>query len=164
MFCPDTEAAVAPLIIPTRYKAKIGKELSYPLGAEVLSRALAGLPMFAHLSIWFGSGSSTPRKICTETQNRVVSVAYSCTRSFTMSFGPSWTIRVTAVPRETRAQIKEMLLESGLEQIRTWLEKKANVWGSDGHVQLDVNWNSSTHQLVFDEIVEAGPHIAGKPR
>jgi hypothetical protein len=40
-------------IIPTRLKAKISHELSFPIGAEKLSSALLGVPQFMKLSLHF---------------------------------------------------------------------------------------------------------------
>lgn len=41
------------LIIPTRYKRKIPRALSYPVGAKIISQALAGVPQFAELRVEF---------------------------------------------------------------------------------------------------------------
>ena len=40
-------------MIPTQYKAKLPRHLSYPIGAESLSEALAGAPHVESLSVTF---------------------------------------------------------------------------------------------------------------
>ena len=44
-----------PIIIPTRFKAKISHELSFPIGAEKISIALASVPQLAQLVLHFNS-------------------------------------------------------------------------------------------------------------
>lgn len=39
--------------IPTRYKAKIPRTLSYPIGAKAISDALLGVPQFNELNVEF---------------------------------------------------------------------------------------------------------------
>jgi len=40
-------------MIPTRYKQKLPKDLSYPLGAKEVSQALAAVPQFDSLILMF---------------------------------------------------------------------------------------------------------------
>jgi hypothetical protein len=46
-------------LIPTRYRLPISKELSYPVGAEIVTGALAGVPQFDVLTLTFYN-SPTP--------------------------------------------------------------------------------------------------------
>ena len=43
------------IVIPTLSKAKISRYLSYPIGAEHISEALASVPQFAELKLLFYS-------------------------------------------------------------------------------------------------------------
>jgi hypothetical protein len=49
-------------LIPTRYRSPISKELSYPVGSEIVSGALAAVPQFDVLTLTF-SNYRTPAEL-----------------------------------------------------------------------------------------------------
>jgi hypothetical protein len=51
---------VRQIVIPTLSKKKIGRHLSYPVGAEQVSAALADTPQFAKLGLHFSFYARNP--------------------------------------------------------------------------------------------------------
>ena len=50
-------------MIPTRYKSKLPGDLSYPLGAQAVSEALAGVPQFDALTLTFHGSILRPPEL-----------------------------------------------------------------------------------------------------
>jgi hypothetical protein len=148
----------APHIFPTRDRAKHSHLVSYPLGAEALSRALDGVPQHADLSCSFIAGNThqfldKPRQLC-------LSVVYQRReRLFNDGpqsevrgvYAPRWSITVFAVPRDVRHAIKTVLMTVGLpEMVRPWLIDNAGIIGKTGHIALNLEYDRLDEVLVQD--------------
>jgi hypothetical protein len=152
------------VIIPTGSKPKIGKRESYVIGAEIISKALAGLPMFPKLQLSFG-GSRGHANNPSPARLPVMAVQYRLEHWINgVVFGPSWLIGIEAVPREMKGLIKAQLLESGLERVRNWLLKHERVWGAEGIRRIEVEWDSDKKELQFLEFSSSGPKVIGNHR
>ena len=157
------QTAPAPFIIPTGNKAKIGKADSYPLGAELLSDALRGTPMFQQLGLSFGHNGSSSKTSAGMTQLPVLSVEYRLEHWISgIVFGPTWSIGVNAVPREIKGLIRANLVEGGLMEVRRWLESHAHVWGSEGTHRLALVWDLKRKEILFEKFVRSEPHVVRK--
>jgi hypothetical protein len=141
------------VVIPTLYKNKLPQTLSYPLGAELISRAFVSVPQFENLKIrfWFYS-KEDPRVIKTYT---VLQLSYVrgepslTTGKASLAYGwldKKWEITVSSVPRDRRHFIKGLLEGEALPIAQRWLIENA---GSDefGGLTLTFKFNEETELL-----------------
>jgi hypothetical protein len=123
-------------MIPTRYKSKVPKSLSYPIGAEAISAALDGAPHFGSFGLYFHARwpwrMSDFRQRVHEGPPFVVLQAEYRPATKPGYYGANaavedgwydakWRIAVNAVPRELRHMASGLLLEYGLPAVAKWL-------------------------------------------
>ena len=149
-FIPVQKAALLPLI-PTRFKSKIAHTHSYPIGAEAISKALAGVPQIADLELTFWDYQFQPLA----TSYKVLEVAYRKLGSFHSAskdmiergyLEAKWQITVKPVPRRQRQLVQAQLLERGLPFMKDWLLKNV-VDGRRGRSGLSFSYNEETKVL-----------------
>jgi hypothetical protein len=104
------------MLIPTRYKQRLPERFSYPVGAELLSQHLAGLPQFADLSVCF---SDRPTWRASKFQQMLADG--SPYEIVTASAEPSAYIYVYPVQRHLRHPARCALVSHGLPALRAWL-------------------------------------------
>jgi hypothetical protein len=131
-------------IFPTKSRTRHSKFLSYPIGAEALSRALDGVPQHDQLACTFYAANPNSDK--NKDKIYLLSVVYEKQgRTFHHSedaaergvFNPHWTIHVYAVASELRHEIKTALLTVGLpDMIAPWLTQNAHLTGKTGGAAL----------------------------
>jgi hypothetical protein len=135
----------SPHIFPTRDRPKHSKLMAYPIGAEALSRALDGVPQHRELSCGFWAGNPHHEQhkrallyFMAVTYEKVArSFHHSQTSAERGVFDPRWEIQVYAVPVETRAAIKRLLVDDVLPNIvHPWLTQKAALTGRTGGAAL----------------------------
>jgi len=124
-------------IIPTKFKEKIPKGFSYPIGAKILSESFGDVPQFDFftISFWHKDGywaSSYRAKIKEKSSIKIIEVSYEHLRPHFSSsqfmiesgyYEPKWHIRVNAVPSEYAALIKEQLSANVLPELSLLLKK-----------------------------------------
>lgn len=120
-------------IIPTRNKNRVPRALSYPIGAEAISKALADVPQFDELSLEFRFWNRPARLYGTATPYPATSypvleaqyhgpLRYLSATPRTEDYHfPRWTISVDAVPRSLRHQIQGMIVNVALPSVKSWL-------------------------------------------
>jgi hypothetical protein len=121
------------VVIPTMSKAKISRDLSYPIGAEGISRAVEGVPQFPLVRLQFHHWSDSHLRrgeyefLRVEYLNNVfrpdhypVSPLYQRPPQY------QWEIVVQPVPRVHRHRIKRYIVESAFGEIREWLVQRAD--------------------------------------
>jgi hypothetical protein len=145
-----------PHIFPTQSRAKHSKFVSFPLGAENLSRALDDVPQHAALCCIFTAGN--PHRDVGKKQFRVMHVLYrKRERSFYDGedaesrgvFEPKWEIWVYDVRVEQRFEIKKALMEVGLPlMLKPWLIANAEVTGQSGEAVFMLDYDSEKQVLV----------------
>jgi hypothetical protein len=121
---------------PTRIKAKISSKFSYPLGAELISSELAGVPQAQSFEISFYAKYER-----IETRDKpydIFTVSYSGTQSYL----PGWRIQVRPVPRTLKHAVKDAMTGEFFPRIRQWLEK---------HSGLDSTYGGRSLAIIFDE-------------
>ena len=120
-------------VLPTSYKQKLPRGWSYPIGAEVLSSHLLGIPQFADLrvhfsrhNLFFASRHESNRRAG---RPYVILAAYfrrpenspAAPRKPTI---PWWTIRwelvVYAVPSALKSAAHSLLVETAMPRLREW--------------------------------------------
>ncbi len=153
-------------IFPTSSRAKHSKEVSYPIGAEALSRTLDRVPQHELITCDFYAGY--PQHDHGKPQINVLNIRYQKqARSFHHGqsaevygvFNPRWEISIFAVPRQLRGEIKLLLLEQGLpEIIRPWLIEKSHLTGRTGgsalwleYVRADKGFKSTIREDIDPE-------------
>ena len=140
----DSESS-APDLIPTRFKAKIAHDWSYPIGAEVLSNALAEIPQYALINLDFHS----PHIKKGENTIPLIWVNYSNPRTTAME--RNWSITVYSVPSSLRSEFRKRLIGEVLPCLRRWITaKRTPVW-LGGNKGLHVVFNKETEKIQYEE-------------
>jgi hypothetical protein len=123
--------------IPTKFKEKIPRGFSYPIGAELLSSALSETPQidlfilrFSYQDEYWASSYAT--KIKEKSQIRIIEVTYKNHRPHHSAsndmiesgyYGPKWEIRVNSLPSEYAAIAKEQLISRVLPDLSALLKQ-----------------------------------------
>ena len=146
------------VIIPTRSKRKISHELSFPIGAEQISIALAAVEQLPELVLDFSS----------DYFNRVRSGHYPFLRVMhsggekpvnPISGVPlvsEWEIAVWPVPRVLRHRIRQYILDTGLPQIRQWLDQRVHLAHS-GNESLIFFFDETKEEFVLEQDARVQP-------
>ncbi len=133
-------------MIPTGYKTRIPKTLSYPLGAKAISDALIGVPERELLKInfWFWKGFAKDR--VPGAPYRVLSASYS---------GPGrmsgWIVRVYAAPRALKHKIQSKLISEALPKMRGWLRSNFHSSEREGGHQLTFYFDELKDEITSEE-------------
>lgn len=151
----DPLPASQPPIFQTLFRAKHSHLVSYPLGAEALSRALAGIPQYAVVKCEFVAGNSHQHL------DRLVLPVVTATyqrreRNFNDGpdadargvFLPRWTIRVYAVPKTLRHAVKTALADGLPNIMRPWFIDHAGISGKTGACALNLEYESAEARLI----------------
>jgi len=155
-------------VIPTRSKAKLPAHLSYPLGAEAVSRALAGVPQFDQLTISFrdhpGVSAMAFQAVLRDRRPYVVlkaafdrSPTGISTSQLLVDAGwhdPKWQITVYPVPRPIRHAARLALLKHALPIIRRWLSHPTATTWSTGHRRLEFHFDPAAATVTGKEVGE----------
>jgi hypothetical protein len=141
-------AASGVRLIPTSYKAKLGGQFSYPVGAAELSRALESVPQYAQLELSFHSSSLDSKKeferILRENGSQQILKADFCRWATDVStpqsfmeagwYDEKWTIYIYPVLQAFRHTAHELLLTAGSKSIAEWLSaKRPEPWRHGRH-------------------------------
>jgi hypothetical protein len=138
-------------MIPTRSKSKLPKALSYPLGAEAISRVLAGAPHADELSLSFHDQAVWPatefnRLVREGLPYCILSAGYVPPRKLSRSapntlaesgwYQGHFSVTVYPVLRALRHPAGQLLRELGLPAVVEWLRSS----GRPG-------WDTRQHRL-----------------
>jgi hypothetical protein len=145
------------MMIPTRYKSRLPGHLSYPIGAQALSEALAGAPHAEALNVGFSddlfaiSAVDFQRLLRERKPYKILEAEHKPARKPGISasnqsveegeLGEKWEIRVFPVLRELRHLANRLLKDEGLPAVAQWLRSSQQA-GRDSRRQ----WI----ELVFD--------------
>jgi len=135
-------------VIPTGYKTRIPKTLSYPLGAKAISDALIDVPQRDLLKIifWFYKGFARDRVV--GAPYRVLSASYSGSTSLSLA---GWTVEVRAVPRPLKHVIQGKLITDALPKIRGWLISNNHSLVRGGGHQLTFYFDELKDEITSEE-------------
>src|SRR5258708_5461772 len=110
------EAPLRSVLIPTTYKTRLPREFSYPIGAEALSKHLAGVPQFSEFRICFSDVVSAWKS---KFQQIIAEGAdYEIVRARLWS---PFEIFVYPVQRILKHAAQEALVSGGLPKLRDWM-------------------------------------------
>ncbi len=160
-------------MIPTSSKAKLPSDFSYPIGAEVISEALAGTPHVGAFSVWFGNGtgglSTKPlsavefrsasefRRLLVDRRPYAIMAAWYQPKSkprigVDAFFGRErWGLTVYPVLAELKHLASRLLREEGLPTIATWLKSSDRAgWNANWH-RIELEFSPADGSLAASE-------------
>jgi len=135
-------------MVPTQFKSKLPKALSYPLGAATISDALVNAPHVADLELSFFDAPVWPasefqRHLRDSLPYKILAASYR--PAFRSNYGvgqfrneEKWELQVYPVLRHLRHKAKQMLTQQGLPTVAEWL-RSSNQTG----------WETRQHTLTF---------------
>lgn len=151
-------------IIPTLSKTRISHYLSYPIGAEQVSTALASTPQLLELKLHFfyscfdrglreGHYEFLRAEYLNETTPAEKWTAYNL---YPRPPQYRWEIVVQPVPRVLRHCIKQFILDSALPQIAHWLIERANL-AQQGNDILAFFYDEKAEEFIPQELTHLEP-------
>jgi hypothetical protein len=153
----EQPSVAKPHIFPTRGRRdKHSRLLSYPIGAEILSRSLDGVPQHAMIDCVFRAGNPhLQRRVPHLTVLTLTYNGQPLSRTVPMWWikrgwlEPGWTIRVNAIPRKFSNDVRLKLVEDVLPgRIRDWLIHKAPLDGQVTLYGITISLEVASGQLV----------------
>jgi len=155
-------------MVTTQFKAKLPKRLSYPLGAEAVSQALAGVPQFEQLRLRFrdhpGTSAMEFQQVLREGRPYVLLQAAFDRSSMHLSasnsmiadgwYDKKWRITVYPVLREHRHAARLALLRHALPAVKRWLAQPAAARWESGHRRLDFTFDPAAATVTPSEFGE----------
>jgi hypothetical protein len=150
-------------LIPTLSKAKISSKLSYPIGAEQVSSALASTPQFPELGLHFysvfdhGLRRGEYEFLRVEyLNNSKPAEQWPITSLYKRAPQNRWEIVVQPVPRSFRNVIRHYTIESALPRIGQWLSERSNL-RQQGNVILAFFYDEKLQEFVPRELTHLEP-------
>ncbi len=140
-------------IIPTRYRTQIGSYLSWPAGAVELTEAFLTVPQIKDLQLEFSDGDSRYPKGKWPASFLVVEAKYTWHRRqnpvMAQIVNTGWSLGISPVPRNIRAEIREALRQGGFRVLVEWFAAHVEYSGREGNLSLRGFWSSETKELAF---------------
>ncbi len=104
------------MLIPTLYKIRLSRELSYPIGAELLSEQLEGVPNYSEFHICFSDvvsawKSKFRQTLATDADYEVI----------TARLWSPFEIFIYPVRRSLKHAVHEAVVSTGLPKMREWM-------------------------------------------
>lgn len=150
------------LLIPTSYREKVPKDISYPLGAELISRHLTDVPQFYELKLSFFFWTGEYHKILNRKAHKFVEITYSRYENsisntkknkVTQWVKPEWCIGVSPVPARIRKKVREVCIAEGFEVIKDWLLKDRSSNWYYGRKSIKLLYDEADEKLKIEESI-----------
>ncbi len=136
-------------VIPTTLRAKIGKTLSYPIGAEAVSAVLQDTPQFGKLRISF---HNRYQRLKDRGQPYSILTVSFLGRERTVSAeDDEWAISIRPIPRDRKHKLKTELQVEVLPKIREWLLEHAALERRHELRYIDVTYDERVKTLKVEE-------------
>jgi hypothetical protein len=151
---PETE----PHVFPTASRDRPNTLVSYPVGAEILSRSLDGIPQHLQVTCSFYAASNPHHDARREKIHVLHAMYRKIERNFHHSgdaaqrgvFDARWSITVFCVARALRHEVRQALMEVGLpNHVRPWFMAQARIGGQSGEASLVLEYNTLEKTLVI---------------
>ena len=154
-----------PNVLHPRWRQKLPKQLSYPVGAELLSRELGTHPELPKLELHFSASPIASRsefRQMLENKLPYVVLRVQFVRwDKRLSYGDDqwiqeylrgkWTVDVFPVLRSLKSQAKEMLISKALPQVAAWMTKPREPAWYYGRKEFAVVFQPEEADLEFRE-------------
>lgn len=148
-----------------RWRQKLSERLSYPIGAELLSRELEKHPELPKLELHFTSSpiisNSEFRQMVDNRVPYVVLRVQFVRWDKRLSYGDDewiqeylrgkWTIDIFPVLRSLRSRVKAKLISEALAQVATWIAKPRKPAWYYGRKQFEVIFQPDEGGVEFRE-------------
>jgi len=144
-------------MIPTAYKDRLPKNLTYALSVSPLTDALADVPQIENFTLSFHRSSAAGGAATSSTYPVIVcQYQYSplgmseCNELAAEGFyGPKWALAVHAIPAEFGAIAREQLFTVGLPALKSWLfRKRSDLWYESSH-EFALLFSPSTASILL---------------
>jgi len=136
-------------LFTTSSKDRIGSYLSWPVGAERISIALAEVPQASIIKLTFSEHWPKYHQGKWPLSYSVFKAEYCRYRNMHRIGESSWAVCVRPVPRDQRAKVKEALESKGFTKVADWLSKNAGLSGREGKLAFEISWNSELEELSY---------------
>jgi hypothetical protein len=160
----------AQVIIPTLSKSKISHLLSYPTGAERISKALASVPQLSQLKLHFIAAMADGLRdvrIDGKQGYEFLRVEYLDQAAPDYEypirhFWPprplqyQWEIVVQPVPRQDRHKVKTYIAEAALPKVSGWLTERSNL-SNRGAAILAFFYENETETFLVRNVDQLEP-------
>ena len=150
------------IIIPTLSRAKISRNLSYPIGAKDISRAVASAVQLPELKLAFYPPDVRLRGAHYEflrveylNNSRPVQ-EWPISDLFGRPPEWRWGIVVHPVPRVLRHRINQYIVEAALAQIAHWLEERTEL-AQQGNDVLAFFYDETTEEFLPRQLTRLEP-------
>jgi hypothetical protein len=152
------------VVIPTLSRVKIARNLSYPIGAEAISTALASVEQLTELKVLFYSSKfysplrrSDYEFLRVEYLNNARSgEKWPVANLYGRPPQSRWEIAVQPVPRILRHQIAQYILDFALPQMRQWLIERAQLL-QQGSDLLAFFYDGKANECMPRQVTNLGP-------
>jgi hypothetical protein len=152
-----------PTIIPTSSRSKIPRTLSYPIGAEAISAALASAAQLSEIKLifYFWSDFNLRRREYEFLRVEYLKSARAAEKWPIWSLyrrppQSRWEIVVQPVPRVFRHRIRQYILDSALPQIAQWLLERTDL-GQPGHDVLTFFYDEKSDEFISRTLTHLEP-------
>jgi hypothetical protein len=156
-------------VIPTLSRAKISHDLSYPIGAERISIALASVPQLPELKLHFLWKHLVRRFhmpmefLRVEYLNDIAPAAeYPIFDFWARPEQGHWEIIVQPVPRTLRHRVNQYIADSALRQIADWLVERDQL-DQRGSDILAFFFDESSEEFATHQLTRLEP-LRGRAR
>lgn len=144
---------------PTASKAKIGKDFSWPLGAEAVSAALGDVPQADLIKLEFHSPEPhyspelrPPIVLAARYYFKARSIFFPRRPEIPRPSTPTWNIEIWANHRVLKARIGPLLLEHGLPYvIKPWLVHNDGPLGREGEALVRLYFDRANDTLISQQ-------------
>lgn len=150
-------------VIPTASRARISHKLSYPVGAESISVALASAPHVTEIRLHFYSGFDIQLRsghyefLRVEYLNNVLPLhEWPISWLYKRPAQGRWEIIVQPVPRSVRHRIKQYILVSALTQIAQWFVQRRELTQRGGDI-LAFFYDEKSEDFVVRHLTRLEP-------
>lgn len=151
--------------IPTRYKSKLRKGLSHPVGAKLISELLAGVRQFPDLTVTFAERSFAITQcefdelLKSSKRIPVIEIWYRNMKPGVSGsnydikhghFTESWELFVFPVPSDMRHMVREKLT-TGITMLRDWLNTPRPMTWRAGRKKYTLYYDPKDHVVISEE-------------
>ncbi len=161
-------------LLAVRNKSRLPAGWAYPVGTEILSDVLAGLPGLAERPLWFSHGDDLwlrDRRARQLDDHPIVVLEVEYSRWVADTQEPVWTIGVRSVPAVYRKWVRVGMLSEGLPRMKAWLagsfsstelgaRPRGRILFQEGMRRLIWASRNSTFEQERSEVLSCGPEAS----